>query len=173
MLTPSIFLETERLQLRPLALHHIDDLVALDSDPEVMHFLTDGVATPREVYEERVPLLMSYMETNPGLGLWPTYLKQTGEFMGWYILKHLPDNSEVEVGFRIRKPFWGKGFSTEAGTALLQHGFGTLGLKTIAAIVRPDNFASQAVILKLGLKPKGTGTFHGIHCLYFERNAGA
>ena len=87
--------------------------------------------------------------------------------MGWYILKHLLETGEVEVGFRLKKKFWNQGYSTEAGKALMQHGFETVGLERIIAIVRPDNLASQAVIKKLGLKEEGTGTYYGIHCLYF------
>jgi RimJ/RimL family protein N-acetyltransferase len=165
LVTPT--LETERLLLVPLEMKHIDNLADLDSDPEVLRYITDGVPRDRKHQEEGVPRVMKYMEENPGLGLWVTYLKDTNEFVGWYILKHLPNDGEVEVGFRLKKQFWGKGYSTEAGNALLKHGFETLGLKRIAAIVRPDNFASQAVIKKIGLKEEGTGTFHGIHCLYF------
>tara|TARA_Y100000385_G_C12865389_1_gene539097 strand:- start:261 stop:782 length:522 start_codon:yes stop_codon:yes gene_type:complete len=160
-------LETERLNLISLALEHIDNLTDLDSEPEVMRFVTDGVTRERKHQVEAVPRVIKYMEQNPGLGLWIGYLKDTNEFMGWYILKHLPDDGEVEVDFRLKKKFWGKGYSTEAGKRLLKHGFETLGLKRIAAIVRPDNFASQAVINKIGLKEEGTGTFYGIHCLCF------
>lgn len=160
-------LETERLSLVPLAMKHIDNLADLDSDPEVMHFITDGVPRDRKHQEEAVPRVIKYMEENPGLGLWVAFLRDTDEFMGWYILKHLPDDGEVEVGFRLKKKFWGNGYSTEAGKKLIQHGFETVGLKRIAAIVRPDNLASQAVIKKIGLKEEGTGTFYGIHCLYF------
>ncbi len=162
-----IFLETERLALRKLKLEDLDLFVDLDSDPEVMRYLTGGKPQSREHYEKRIPELLKYISENPGLGLWPTYLKETNEFIGWYILKHLPDGGEVEIGFRIKKKFWGKGYSTEAGLALLKHGFETVGLNRIAAIVRPDNLASQAVIKKIGLKEEGTGTFYGIHCLYF------
>lgn len=160
-------LETDRLKLIPLALEHIDNLADLDSDPEVMHYITDGVPRDRKHQEEAVPRVIKYMEENPGLGLWVAFLKDSQEFMGWYILKHLPDNGEVEVGFRLKKKFWGNGYSTEAGKKLIHHGFETVGLKRIAAIVRPDNLASQAVIKKIGLKEEGTGTFYGIHCLYF------
>ncbi len=161
-------LKTERLVLRPLTIDDIDLLVDLDSDPEVMRYITDGKPQTKEHYEKRIPELLKYTQKHPGLGLWPTYLKKTNEFIGWYILKHLPDGGEVEVGFRIKKKFWGNGYSTEAGKALLKHGFETLGLKKIAAIVRPDNFASQAVIKKIGLQEKGKGTWYGIECLYFE-----
>lgn len=162
------FLETERLTLKWLKPEDLELFVDLDSDPEVMRYITGGKPQPKEHYEKRIPELLKYMAENPGLGLWPTYLKETNEFIGWYILKHLPDNGEVEVGFRIKKKFWGNGYSTEAGKALLIHGFEKLGLKKIAAIVRPDNFASQAVIKKIGLKEKSTGTWYGIECLYFE-----
>ena len=162
-----VFLTTERLTLVDLEVRHVDDLCDLDSDPAVMHFITDGEPWPRSHNEEAVPRLQKYSAENPGLGLWPTYLTETGEFMGWYILKHLLDTGEVEVGFRIKKKFWGQGFSTEAGKALLKHGVETVGLERIVAIVRPDNFASQAVIKKLGLKEEGKGVYHDIECLYF------
>ncbi len=165
---PDIFLETERLVLKPLKAEHLEDFVDLDSDPEVMRYLTGGAPQSREHYENRVPELLKYMAENPGLGLWPTYLKTTNEFIGWYILRHMPDNGEVEVGFRIKRKFWGQGYSTEAGKALVEHGFETVGLKRIAAIVDPDNLASQSVIKKIGLKEKGTGVWYGMECLYFE-----
>ena len=165
--TPTI--ETERLNLRPLILDDMDLLVDLDSDSEVMRYITtDGKPQTKEHYEKRIPELLNYMKDNPGLGLWLAFSKSSNEFIGWYILKHLPHNGEVEVGFRIKKKFWGKGYSTEAGKALLTHGFETLGLKKIAAIVRPDNFASQAVIKKIGLHEKGKGVWYGIECRYFE-----
>lgn len=162
-----VFLQTERIELRELTMDQIDHMVDLDSDPEVMHFISDGEPRPWEHHLEAIPKLLKYSEKNPGLGLWTAYLKETGEFMGWYILKHLLETGEVEVGFRLKKKFWNKGYSTEAGKALVRYGFETVGLKRIIAIVRPDNLASQAVIKKLGLKEEGTGTYYGIHCLYF------
>jgi len=163
-----IFLETERLVLKQLALEDLALFIDLDSDPEVMRYLTGGKPQSREHYEKRVPELLKYTSENPGLGLWPTYLKETDEFIGWYILRHLPNGGEVELGFRLKKKFWGKGYSTEAGKALIKHGFETVGLTKIAAIVDPENLASQAVIKKIGLKEKGTGVWYGEECLYFE-----
>ena len=161
------FLETKRLVLTELTMCHIDDLVDLDSDPTVMHYITDGEPRPREHHLAAVPKLLKYSEENPGLGLWPAYEKETGEFIGWFILKHLAEMGEVEVGFRLKKQFWSFGYSTEAGRALIDHGFKTVGLDRVIAIVRPDNLASQAVIKKIGLKEEGTGTFYNVHCLYF------
>ena len=43
-----VFLETERLLLRRFTADDVDDLVQLDSDPEVMHYITGGRPTSRE-----------------------------------------------------------------------------------------------------------------------------
>jgi RimJ/RimL family protein N-acetyltransferase len=163
-----VCIETERLTLVALTSEHISELNTLDSDPAVMHFITDGMPRPPGHNEKAVPRLERYARENPGLGLWPVYLTSSGEFMGWYILKHLLDTGEVEIGFRIKKKFWNRGFSTEAGLALIQHGFETVGLKRIIAIVRPDNLASQSVIKKIGLTYEDKRVIHGIHCLYFS-----
>ena len=85
-------LETERLLLVPLHMQHIDYLADLDSDPEVLRFITNGEIRDRKHQEEAVPRVIKYMQKNPGLGLWVTFLKETNEFISWYILKHLPDN---------------------------------------------------------------------------------
>ncbi len=164
---PKVFIATDRVILKELTLDQIDHLVDLDSDPAVMHFITDGEIRPREHHLAAIPKLLKYSEENPGLGLWTAYLKETGEFMGWYILKHLLETGEIEIGFRLKRKFWGQGYSTEVGKVLLTHGFETIGLTRVIAITRPDNFASQAVIKKIGLREEGTGTFYNIHCLYF------
>ncbi|MFT5919776.1 MAG: RimJ/RimL family protein N-acetyltransferase [Granulosicoccus sp.] len=165
-----VFLQTERVVLKEMTMDQVDHLVELDSDPEVMHFITDGEPRPREHHLAAIPKLLKYAEENPGLGLWTAYQKDTKEFMGWYILKHLLETGEVEIGFRLRKKFWGHGYSTEVSKAIVNHGFVAVGLNRIIAITRPDNLASQAVIKKIGLKEEGTGMFYGIHCLYFGLN---
>ena len=164
----AVWLRTKRLTLTTLSEAHIEKLNELDADPDVMHFITNGKPRPPGHNEAAVPRLVHYARELPGLGLWPTYLTETGEFMGWFILKHLLNTGEVEVGFRLEKKFWNQGFSTEAGKALIQHGFETLGLERIIAIVRPDNLASQAVIKKIGLAYEDKRVFHGIQCLYFS-----
>jgi RimJ/RimL family protein N-acetyltransferase len=169
----SIWLKSARLTLVTLSSTHIGALNELDADPAVMHYISDGAPRPLGHNEMAVPRLEIYAQKNPGLGLWPVYLTSSGEFMGWFILKHLLDTGEIEIGFRIKKKFWNQGFSTEAGKALIQHGFETLGLERIIAIVRPDNLASQAVIKKIGLAYEDKRVFHGMQCLYFSLDRSA
>jgi len=162
------WLQTARLTLVTLSSNHIGALNELDADPAVMHYITDGAPRPPGHIEAAVPRVVPSGREHLGLGFRATAPTETGEFMGWFILKHLLDTGEVEVGFRLKKKFWNQGFSTEAGRALIHHGFETLGLERIIAIVRPDNLASQAVIKKIGLAYEDKRVFHGMQCLYFS-----
>jgi RimJ/RimL family protein N-acetyltransferase len=96
-------LETERLTLRTFAPADVDNLVELDSDPDVMHFLTGGVPTPREQIENvLLPRIFDEYTHPPGWGRWAAIEKATGTFLGWFSLdppKH--GNAEgLELGYR-------------------------------------------------------------------------
>ena len=80
-----IFLETERLVLRQFTEDDIDNLVELDSDPEVMHFINGGRPTPRhEIESEVLPAFLDYYERFAGYGFWAALEKSTGRFVGWF-----------------------------------------------------------------------------------------
>lgn len=62
------------------------------------------------------------------------YLKSTGELAGKCMLfSYDKDSKRAEIGFGLRRPGWGKGYINEAGEALIQYGFATLGLRRIEA----------------------------------------
>lgn len=74
-----ILLETRRLRLRRFAPDDIDRLVALDSDPEVMRYITYGVPTPRSTYEGVIlPRWFAAYEQSPGLGYWAAEERDDG-----------------------------------------------------------------------------------------------
>ena len=77
-----IFLETERLVLRQFTEDDIDDLVELDSDPEVMHFINGGRPTPRpEIESDVLPAFLDYYERFDGYGFWAAIEKSSGRFV--------------------------------------------------------------------------------------------
>ncbi len=109
-----VFLETERLVLRPFAdtAADVDGLFALDSDPEVMRFINGGKPTTREAIQARTlpRLLLDY----PGFGtrgFWAAEERTTGTFLGWFELRPLADRSpfEVELGYRLNRSARGRG----------------------------------------------------------------
>ncbi len=153
-----VFLETERLTLRRFTSDDVDALVELDSDAEVMHFLTGGRPTPRqEVETEVLPAFLSYYERFPGYGFWAVIEKATDEFIGWFHLRPAPGSSaeEPELGYRLRKAAWGKGFATEGSRALIKKGFEELGAERVVAGTLSVNARSRRVMEKLGMSLVG------------------
>jgi RimJ/RimL family protein N-acetyltransferase len=92
--------------------------------------------------------------TDPGLGVCAVVVRDTGELAGWAGLavpQFLPEIlPAVEVGWRLGKQFWGRGYATEAGAEWVRHGFDVLALDEIVSIYEPDNVASGAVMKRLG-----------------------
>src|SRR4249920_3545313 len=149
-----IFLETERLVLRRFTEEDVDDLVELDSDPDVMHFINGGRPTPRlEVETDILPAFLDYYERFAGYGFWAVVEKSSGRFVGWFHFrpdKAAPPN-EVELGYRLRKSAWGKGYATEGSRALIRKGFTEFGVQRVVAEAMAVNLASRRVMEKAGL----------------------
>jgi len=57
----------------------------------------------------------------------------------------------VEIGWRLDRPFWGRGYATEAAAATLADGFGRVGLREIVSFTIPTNLKSIAVMERLGM----------------------
>jgi RimJ/RimL family protein N-acetyltransferase len=137
-------LETERLLLRLSTLDDVDILVELDSDPAVMRYVTGGKPTARADVEA---LVRATLGTR-----WLGFERVTGEFVGWFGLKSAPEPGERELGYRMRKATWGKGYATEAVRALLAVGFAELELTRVWAKTMTVNDRSRAVMERLGMR---------------------
>ena len=87
-------------------------------------------------------------------------LAADGSFIGIIGLAISPQHSRAELGYWIGKPFWGKGYATEAGRAILQYGFEELGLRRIHAGYFSNNPASGRVQQKLGMVREGNQRKH-------------
>jgi RimJ/RimL family protein N-acetyltransferase len=149
-----VYLETERLTLRPFTAADVDHLVALDDDPAVMRYLNGGVPTSRDVIEREVlPRFLGYYQAYPGFGVWAAIEKSTGDFLGWFSLKPQEgsDPGEVALGYRLRRSAWGKGYGTEGARALIRKGFSELGVRRVVATTYQDNLASRRVMEKAGM----------------------
>ncbi|MBY8886628.1 GNAT family N-acetyltransferase [Streptomyces sp. PTM05] len=148
-----IYLETERLTLRRFTTDDADLLIELDSDPAVMRYLTGGVATAPETVRERyLPnILAGYEKWGGGLGLFAAEEKDGGAFIGWFILRPEDRLDEVELGYRLRRAAWGKGYATEGSEALLAKAFRELGVRMVWAETMTVNQGSRNVMKKLGM----------------------
>ena len=151
----AVLLETERLFLRRFTTADVDNLVELDGDPEVMRFINGGKPTSRdEVRNDILPRFLQYYERFDGYGFWAAIEKSTGEFVGWFHFR--PDEKsgphEPELGYRLRRSAWGKGFATEGSRALIRKGFTEFEVQRVFASTMTVNVASRRVMEKAGLK---------------------
>ncbi|MEX0781033.1 MAG: GNAT family N-acetyltransferase [Dehalococcoidia bacterium] len=150
-----VFLETERMVLRRLTGADAELLCELDSDPEVMRWLSGGAPTPLElIRDEILPRFMSYYDQAGGLGYWAANEKESREFLGWFALHPVDDRpgDEAEVGYRLRRAAWGKGYATEGVRALLRKGFEEHGLLRVFGTTYEENVASRRVMEKAGMR---------------------
>jgi RimJ/RimL family protein N-acetyltransferase len=139
----------------------VDNLLSLDADPDIMHFITGGIPTGRdEIEQEVLPDFLDYYARYDGYGFWAVLEKQTGEFLGWFHFRPREGGSaqEAELGYRLRKSAWGKGYATEGSRALIRKGFTDLGVERVVAETMVVHGASRRVMEKAGLRQ--VRTFH-------------
>jgi RimJ/RimL family protein N-acetyltransferase len=148
-------LATPRLRLRPLVRPDVDRVAPLYADPEVNRFISAGPITPTQARDQVLRRLA--VPAPDGLGYW--VLDTGAELVG--VVKLLPSTelpSElVEVGWRLARSHWGRGLAAEAVRAMLRHGFDTVGLPAVWALIRPNNVASVLLARRLGFLHVGSG----------------
>lgn len=147
-------LTTHRITLRRFRDDDVANLTELDSDPAVMRFLTGGKPTPeREVRERLIPKILADYECFEGLGRWAAEDRATGAFIGWFALTpHNDDIGDLELGYRLRRAFWGGGYATEGSQALVDLAFTHRRAQRVFAETMAVNKASRRVMEKAGLR---------------------
>ena len=144
---------TERLILRHFHILDADVLSQVFGDPEVMRF-GDGVQTKEWIEQWLHACLERYYRTW-GFGPYAVVKKAGHDVIGYCGLFYFPDingQPEVEIGYRLARAAWGKGYATEAVSAVRDFAFKTLTLKRLIAIIDPDNTASIRVAKKIGMR---------------------
>ena len=152
---------TARLALREFTGDDVDDLVDLDGDPRVMRYIGDGSVGTRATCEAGIERVLARYAEGTGLGVWRAARRDDGRFVGWVSLKPCGDSPDIEVGYRLMHDAWGQGFATELARAMLARGFEEVGLERIIGVTHPENFASQRVLVKAGMRDEGFGRYYG------------
>ncbi|HEX4490280.1 MAG TPA: GNAT family N-acetyltransferase [Acidimicrobiia bacterium] len=157
---------TARLELVPLADEHLPLEVELDSDPEVLRYLSSGASTPDEVAEKHRGRV-ARAGTVDGLGVWIGFTRDVSrdvtrdsprDFVGMWMLQppHGPSQvkvpGEAELGYRILRLHWRRGYAREGSLELIRYGFEELGLKRILAQTMTVNTPSRATMASVGMR---------------------
>jgi len=159
-------IETLRLTLRPFSQDDLDEFAAINADPEAMRYIGDGKPQSREQTQVRLNGILDHYRQH-GFGLFAMVDKTSGEFVGFCGLQHLDNTSEIEVGYRLARKFWGLGLATEAARACLQYGFQELRLDRIVAVIQPGNAQSKSVAAKIGMKYIKNAHFYNANVEYY------
>jgi RimJ/RimL family protein N-acetyltransferase len=153
-------LATHRLLLRRWRDADRAPFAALNADPEVMEFL------PSVLDRAASDALVDRIEasfTADGFGLWAVEVREAGRLAGFVGLwaADFPSafTPAVEVGWRLSRASWGRGYATEAATAALADGFDRLGLDEVVSFTSVLNVRSQAVMARLGMSRDPEGDF--------------
>jgi RimJ/RimL family protein N-acetyltransferase len=149
----SAFLETERLWLRDAVPADLDLLHDLNSDPEVIRYLFSRPRTRAQVEAEVLPRFLSGADGRRPR-CWIAVEKASNQAIGGFALETPPDGpaDEGELGYRLRRAAWGRGYASEGARALLDKGFGDFGLHRIWAQTMAVNTGSRRVMEKAGLR---------------------
>ena len=151
--------QTDRLLLRRWRATDREPFAAINADPEVMRFIGTGAVLGRGLSDDMVVRFEREWEQR-GFGLWAISERDDPDerllgFCGLTVPMFLPSVlPAVEVGWRLARGAWGKGYATEAARAAVAFGFAEGFAEEILSIVDPANERSLRVCAKLGMTPR-------------------
>lgn len=148
--------KSERLGFRKWSYADLPELAKLNSDEAVMeHF--PKTLSKQEV--EELLVVLKYHYARNGFTYYATEILETKEFIGMiglgfqeYKTKFTP---AIDIGWRLKKAAWGKGFATEGAKRCLEYAFKELGIKKIISVCTIHNTNSEKVMQKIGMTKIG------------------
>jgi [ribosomal protein S5]-alanine N-acetyltransferase len=149
-------IETRRLVLRPLAISDAPAIYAYQSDAEVYRYMSPEPPASADAVAEPIGgwLALPVEDRRP---CWVIVLREVDCVVGTISFNQLDrKNSNGQLGYEVAREQWGKGIGTEAVRAVLNYGFGTMGLNRIAGYCWEGNVASRRVMEKAGMTYEGT-----------------
>jgi RimJ/RimL family protein N-acetyltransferase len=129
-------------------------MTTINADPEVMRFIGDGSVLDAEQTARKIELWENSWETH-GFGLYAVVDRESGNlagFTGLAVPTFLPEiMPAVEIGWRLGRPFWGRGIATEAARAALHFAMTDRALDRVVSVHQIGNRASERIMIKLGM----------------------
>jgi RimJ/RimL family protein N-acetyltransferase len=159
-------LQTSRLALREFTPEDVDALAQVLSDPETMRYYPapyDRTGVEQWIERNR----QRYQDD--GVGLWAMELTQTHQLIGdcGVIRQQVDGDPLYEIGYHLRRDFWGQGFATEAAQACRDWAFAHLKTDRLVSLIRPENLPSRRVAERVGMTVWKEVNWRGLlHCVY-------
>jgi RimJ/RimL family protein N-acetyltransferase len=162
----SYLLTTPRLAFREMTRDDLTFLAAMVGDPEVMRYFPEPLRSQGpEAWLERQ--LSRY--ARDGHGAWLVLDRGTEEPLGQagLIRQEIERQPVMEIGYMFHRPFWRRGYASEAAAAIRDQAFGERGLDEVVSLIVADNEPSIGVARKIGMRPRREVDFHGFRHVLF------
>jgi [ribosomal protein S5]-alanine N-acetyltransferase len=159
-------LETSRLILRAFEPEDVPVLHRIMNGPDVLRYFPPGGPPSYERVERGVTRFLQHWQTR-GYGLWAVVEHASGALIGRSGLAFVEELQAVEIDFLFGNLYWGKGYASEAGRAVLDWGLAQHVFERLIGIVHPENTASRRVLEKLGLACQERREMWGMECLIY------
>lgn len=148
----TIFLETDRLIIKIASHDDYEKLCVLQSDPDAMYYIGNGVRTPIEV--QNLLNKAIHHHKKHGFSMGTIYERNTDLFIGWggiFYPAFDDTQPDIGIGYMFHKEYWHKGYGTELAKAIIKWGFEHLSVDKLVAFVNPNNQGSRRVLEKAGM----------------------
>jgi RimJ/RimL family protein N-acetyltransferase len=155
-----VTLETDRLTLRMLRGSDLDAYAEMCADPEVMRYIGDGQPLARPMAWRNLAMMVGHWSLS-GCGLWAAEERFSGVLVGRIGFWNPEGWPGFELGWMLRRAFWGKGYATEGARAALRFAFDHLKQPHIISLIHPENAASIRVAERLGERLVGSAEVLG------------
>jgi ribosomal-protein-alanine N-acetyltransferase len=166
----AVLCETPHLILRPVQTEDFEALCVLDGDPDVRSYFPEGVLNSAEVLKE-LDRYINGWDTD-GFGLFAAIDKESNKLIGRCGFAKL-SSGEVEFGYLFLPQYWGQGYATEAGRALLRWAAKNIPVDHIIGFAPTNHIASLRVLEKCGMKFLKMDTYRNIECAFYKFEFGS
>lgn len=163
-----VFLQTERFILRQWSPNDAETLWKIMSDSRV-HQFTGDIPWTKKRTDEYIQFMLAQDARTLEVFHAACHLRSNGALIGLVGLNpYLPKKPEIE--WQIGVPFWGKGYATEVGRAVIINAFSRTDVEVIYGITNPLNLGSIRVMEKIGMIYQGLQEFHSEQNLFYKIN---
>lgn len=154
---PVTITNTSRLTIRELSENDLDDLKETYAQPDVNKYIED-IDNDLDIEIEKQKAYIKNIYSFYGYGLWGVYHKETGKLIGRCGIQNrkIQGKEEIELGYLLSKDYWGSGFASESGKAVINYAFHTLQIQRIVAVIEPENYRSVKVAERIGMSKENT-----------------
>jgi RimJ/RimL family protein N-acetyltransferase len=162
-----VTLETDRLTLRMLRESDLDAYAEMCGDSEVMRYIGDGQPLPRPMAWWNLAMMVGHWALR-GYGMCAAEERATSTLIGRIGFWNPEGWPGFELGWTLRRAFWGKGYATEGARAALRFAFTRLDRPHVISLIHPENAASIRVAERLGERRVDTAEVMGKPALVYR-----